>query len=293
MKPRPSERRRLRARAEAKINWTLEVLGKRPDGFHEIRSVMQTISLADEITLESAHHLALAVDGPAADGVSETDNLVLAAARAFPEELARQPVRIHLTKHIPAAAGLGGGSSDAATTLGLLRLIWRMAYSQDFIDRAACLGSDVPFFLRGGAALVGGRGERTTRIATRATVPLVLVTPPLSLARKTAAMYAMLEPTDFSSGEASDRLADKLRRGGVPTADDYVNAFDRHADHAFPGLVAYREALVRATGARPMLAGAGPSLFAIVEHPDEAVASLRARGIVAWSAQTTVHTIQP
>jgi 4-diphosphocytidyl-2-C-methyl-D-erythritol kinase len=165
--------------AHAKINLTLDVLGRRPDGYHELRSVMQTVSLADELTVEAAPHLSLEVDRdgsspPGHAGVPEgRANLVWRAA----EELRRRRgyqggARLRLCKRIPAAAGLGGGSSDAAATLLSLNALWGLRCSRaDLVEVAAALGSDVPFFLWGGTALVSVRGERVQPLLLPAHVP--------------------------------------------------------------------------------------------------------------------------
>lgn len=258
------------AQAPAKINWTLEVLAKRGDGYHEVRSVMQTLLLADTLELRFAPTYQLTVDGLEAAGVPEEGNLVTRAASSFPRDLAARPVAFHLTKNIPAAAGLGGGSSDAAAALRLLHRVWqpRPAIGRpDIREIAAALGSDVPFFLDGGVQLISGRGEIHEPLPTWGAVYLVVLTPPLYVERKTARLYAELTPNHYSSGEATLRLAAKLRNGGRPSAEDYVNVFDQVADKVFDGLDTYRHLLETLTGSRAMLAGAGPSLFAVVPGP--------------------------
>jgi 4-diphosphocytidyl-2-C-methyl-D-erythritol kinase len=174
-----------RTEAPAKINWTLEVLGKRPDGYHEIRSVMQTLSLKDTLELHPADRFSLTVDGPQAANAGNADeNFVTRAARSFPDLLERQPVAFRLTKRIPAAAGLGGGSSDAAAALRLLSDYWHIDDPKRLYEVAGALGSDVPFFLRGGVQLAAGRGEALVPLPSAELVSLVLLTPPLTLRAK-------------------------------------------------------------------------------------------------------------
>lgn len=258
----------LQTAAPAKINWTLEVLGRRGDGFHEIRSVLQTVSLADTLALRAASSLCLLVDGVEASPVELTENLISRAARLFPERLARDPMRFDLTKQIPAAAGLGGGSSDAAAALRLASTYWHLDDAEALHRAAAVLGSDVPFFLRGGAQLAAGRGDVLTPLPDPPPVSVLLTVPPLTVPNKTARLYAQLTPAHYSDGGATARLVDRIEHGFAPTADDYMNAFDAVADQVYPWLAEHRRALASVTGARVMLAGAGPSLFSVVGAAD-------------------------
>jgi 4-diphosphocytidyl-2-C-methyl-D-erythritol kinase len=154
-------------RAAAKVNLTLEVLGKRADGYHEIATVMQAVDLSDRITLDDADALELRSDS--ATVPSDASNLAWRAAAALREAARIETgVRIAVDKRIPVAAGLGGGSSDAAAVLIGLNRLWRLQWSIERLDEvAATLGSDVPFFLRGGAALARGRGEKVEALKGR------------------------------------------------------------------------------------------------------------------------------
>lgn len=151
-------------RSYAKINWALRVTGRRADGFHDLETVFQTISLHDELTFGLSTHLSLTCDDPSIP-VDET-NLVLRAAHA----VGAPPVAIHLHKRIPAGGGLGGGSSNAATTL--------LELGEDELPSLALsLGSDVPFFLLGGTAYATGRGEMLTPMPPMSGIPLLLALP--------------------------------------------------------------------------------------------------------------------
>src|SRR5213592_3595452 len=147
----------MRVASHAKINWSLRIIGKRADGFHDLETVFQTISLHDTLTFTPSGKLSLTCDDPSI-AVDET-NLVMRAARAA----GAPPVAIHLEKRIPAGGGLGGGSSNAATTLVTLAKMFAIDAPLDRI--ALELGSDVPFFLVGGRAHATGRGEVLTPLA--------------------------------------------------------------------------------------------------------------------------------
>lgn len=165
--------------ARAKINWSLNILGVRPNGYHELDMLMQQISLSDELVFEPADALSLTVGGAPGD---ESD-LVLKAARAL-AELARQRgmetsgARICLTKRIPSRAGLGGGSADCAETLKALNRLWNLNFPMEtLLELGAKLGADVPFCLTGGLARVSGVGERIEPLRNPPHCALVLITP--------------------------------------------------------------------------------------------------------------------
>lgn len=169
----------LRA-APAKLNLYLHVAGRRPDGYHVLDSLVAFAGVHDTIAAEKAQTLALAVDGPFAAALSaEADNLVLRAARALADAAGIRPqAAIRLTKRLPVASGIGGGSADAAATLLALSALWRVTPKPGALAKLALkLGADVPVCLRGTAALVGGIGDEIAPAPALPRVPLVLVNP--------------------------------------------------------------------------------------------------------------------
>ena len=265
----------MRLYAPAKINWTLEVLG-RPDsyrGYHEVRTIMQTVEPCDSLDIGPANGLQLEVEGRRE--VSE-DDLILRAAAALDEGGGRDAC-IRVSKRIPVAAGLGGGSSDAAAALRGLNELWRLGRSDaQLAEAGAGLGSDVPFFVYGGTALAEGRGERVTPLPEPPSAWLVLLAPPFQLPEKTKRMYAALTPADFSDGSRTEALAGRIRGGGQVDDSGLYNVFERVAYEVFAGLDAYRDALLTAGARRVHLAGSGPALFALGADED-AARSVRAR----------------
>jgi 4-diphosphocytidyl-2-C-methyl-D-erythritol kinase len=194
----------LDAEAPAKINRELRVGGRRADGFHEIRSRFCTIDLADRLEVEESERLEISCSGiPVPEG---GDNLVARAAKGLAEELGIEPrARIRLEKRIPAGAGLGGGSADAAVTLLLLSRLWEAPLPEEDLTRvAARLGSDVPFFLFGGEADVGGRGERVSPREDPPARELLLLVPPFSIA--TADVYAAYSRRTGGAARLPERL---------------------------------------------------------------------------------------
>ncbi len=263
----------LRLLAPAKVNLTFEVLGRRDDGYHEVRTVLQAVDLVDELTFNPADALTLDVE-PLGSAPTE-GNLVLRAADALRAATGtRAGAAIALTKRIPAAAGLGGGSSDAAAALLGLRRLWGVDIDDAALHEiAASLGSDVPFFLRGGTALGTGRGERLQALpAPREPHIVILESTDEAAAGKTARLYALLEARHHApDAPAADEVERRLRAGD-PLGDALHNAFDDVAGEAFPHHMAQREMFL-GDGARGVhLAGAGPAQFAL--FADEAEASM-------------------
>jgi 4-diphosphocytidyl-2-C-methyl-D-erythritol kinase len=189
----------LRTRAPAKINLSLEILGKRPDGYHDLRTVMASVSLYDELTITLTPCEAGAENYTAcADGV-DGDNLAAEAARLF--SVAGWSVHVDIEKRIPIGAGLGGGSSDAAA---VLRVLDGWAAETDgrrpLLQKIALqLGSDVPYCLHGGVCLAGGRGEMLTPLPPLPPCRILLCTPPVRVS--TAEMFAKFDPAKHKSFE--------------------------------------------------------------------------------------------
>ena len=188
----------LSAEAPAKINRELRVGPRRPDGFHEVRSRLCSIDFSDRLDVEESDRLDLSCSGVPipCDGT----NLVARAARALADRIGIAPgARIRLEKRVPAGAGLGGGSADAAVTLLLLSRLWRSRLRQEELSEvAARLGSDIPFFLHGGEADVAGRGERVTPLEDSPPTQLFLWIPPFSVS--TARVYAAYDRSETAAG---------------------------------------------------------------------------------------------
>ncbi len=299
----------LTATAPAKLNLTLEVLGRRDDGYHEIRSVVQTIDLCDRLTFEAASATEVSCTMP---GWSAEESLVMRAIDLASDETGRdRGVTIEIEKRIPLMSGLGGDSSDAAAVLLALDRLWQLGLSPEkLLDLAAQLGSDVPFFLSGsasggtaGTALMSGRGEQLAPLPSPAVTWAVVVLPPVARQPgKTARAYGRLEADDFTRGEHTERLAASLRSGDALDGELLYNAFERSAFAEASGSVSplplaeCRDAMLAAggTGTAVHLAGSGPGLFAVVaERPvAEALHSdLKRRGLRTYLAATLQHGI--
>ncbi len=254
--------------APAKVNLVLEVLGKDND-YHRISSIIQSIDLCDVLNFELDKEICFDCDEPSL----KRDNLVIRAARLLKESTkCDMGARIELRKHIPWGVGLGGGSSDAAATLLALNGLWGLGLPLSELVRLAFkLGSDVPFFVHKGTALVEKKGEKVTPLPSLPSSSFVLLVPPLpKVPGKTKHMYSSLRVADFTGGEFVEAALLSLRQGERPDPDVMFNVFERVAFDFFPELEKYRKTLQEAGAPRVYLAGSGPCLFAFFSETKEA-----------------------
>ena len=231
----------MQIRAYAKINWALRVTGKRADGYHDIETLFQTVSLHDTLTIDPARSLSLTCSDPAIP--TDDRNLVIRAAKA-----AGLVARIHLEKRIPAGGGLGGGSSDAAAVL---------AFADQFdLQVALSIGSDVPFFVRGGTQYATGRGEVLTPLPKVAPVPLLLLIPDERVS--TAAAYASLRRSSPPLGVGLYRrmIADDL----LSHASELVNDFEDAIFARIPRLHTLKTRLYECGAAWAAMSGSGSTI---------------------------------
>ena len=252
----------VRLRAPAKLNLTLEVLGRRPDGYHEVRMVLQAVDLADRLELEEAETVSLEVSPPGA--VPMEGNLVLAAAELLRREVGvRTGARIRLTKGIPVSAGLGGGSSDAAATLLGLQRLWGLDLAEErLLEMAARLGSDVPFFIRGGTAVGAGRGQELTPLPTPGGLYAVIIALSDDTgSQKTARLYDHITPDLYADGARTEEVVRRIR-SGEPLEGALFNVFDALAHLRSSSAVAD---LLAAGAGEAHLTGTGPAVYALAE----------------------------
>src|SRR5271156_1460298 len=271
-------RRSLRIPAFAKINSCLHIIAKRPDGYHELRTIFQTISLRDTV------HFSLKNDSDSFSMLLTCDdstlsvgpeNLVFRAAMAFKKEFGfRGNLVVHLEKKIPVARGLGGGSSDAAATLiGLMRLTETTLPLAKMIKLAASLGADVPFFLFGGRALAVSRGDEIYPLPDQPKRSVVVVSPKgIGVSTKDAYEWASAELTKDSEPHKLFRFCALCwSRQGSRLSNDFESpVFRRH-----PRLEEIRAGLLKRGAADAALAGSGSAVFGIFRNPAQARRSAR------------------
>lgn len=266
----------LRLAAPAKINLFLEVVGRRTDGYHELVTCMAPLAWADELTFTAADQLSLTCDDPSLP--LDANNLVLKAALALQHHVAtNQGAAICLTKRIPSPAGLGGGSSDAATTLRGLNQLWNTPLSDSkLMNLAARIGSDVPFFLAQSWAWCRGRGEQVAAFKSGISIPLLLVCPLVGLS--TAAVYQSLKAPSLDVGKQQARsessMVEAIRMSNLELiGKELFNSLQPPAERCLPLVGELRQLFEQAasqglcTGS--LMSGSGSSYFAVCRSRKE------------------------
>ena len=273
--------------ARAKLNLTLEVLGRRPDGYHETASIMQTLELADSVNVAPSESLEVTCSVPDLEG--ET-NLAWKAADLLRRETGvTQGALISIDKTIPVSAGLGGGSSDAAATLVGLNSLWGLGLSYDELRvLGAELGSDVPFLVEGGTAIALGRGERVRPLPTTDLPWFVLAFPKSSRPDKTAFMYRSITEDSFTRGGLTRKLEARIRNGSDIPPQFLFNAFDTVARAVEPEVDRCWSDMYSAGAREIHVSGSGPTVYAAIDRKEIATAvHLVMEKIKGWPAVVT------
>jgi 4-diphosphocytidyl-2-C-methyl-D-erythritol kinase len=269
----------VRVPAYAKVNLRLDVLGRRADGYHELRTIFQTISLHDILVLETKREpgidLSIAGNSQLAEEPGR-DNLVYRALEEIGREIGSQRgVRAVLTKRIPVGRGLGGGPSDAAAALlGLLRLAGKRIEAARLMEIASGLGADVPFFLHGGCALGVGRGNEIYPLPDGARRQ-VLVISPHEIAVPTKDAYQWLSE-ELTNREDPTKLMRFCALCWSPQGGALSNDFEAAVFPRFPRLAAIKRELLQFGAAEASLAGSGSAVFGVYQHPAKARRAARA-----------------
>ncbi len=256
----------MRVSAHAKINLHLRILGKRPDGFHNLETIFQEITLCDELTIRTSLDTDVRLTCSRADIPMDESNLVVRAAQLLHTVSGRhRGCHIDLLKKIPAGAGLGGGSSDAAATLMALNQLWELNLPlQRLAELAAHLGSDVPFFLTGGIALASGRGERLTTLPHTPHYTGVLLCPPLHVSTR-----EVYEAGNFplTKSRKNDTFIDvkKLVHAPERWQEHFYNDLESVVFQQHPDLQRWLEQLSDAGAFYVRMSGSGSSLYGLFE----------------------------
>lgn len=257
----------LHLRSFAKINWLLRILGKRPDGYHEVFTVLQTISLCDDLTFDLRDDGEITLSCDNSEIPTNGINLIVKAGLALKERLkCRFGAEVKLTKRIPAKGGLGGASSNAAAALLALNTLWRSELSiDDLIPIAASLGADVPFFLIGGHALGTGTGTHVSALPDAPKRHLIVVTP--NAAVSTATAYASLNAASLTTPESASILSSSLAEEISADSRQWPlkNDFEGVIFEIEPEIERVKAALLEAGARGALLAGSGSSVFGVFD----------------------------
>ncbi|ABO65426.1 MULTISPECIES: 4-(cytidine 5'-diphospho)-2-C-methyl-D-erythritol kinase [Geobacillus] len=258
---------RLSVKAPAKINLSLDVLYKRPDGYHEVKMVMTTIDLADRIEL---------IPLPGEDAIrvvsqnrfvpDDSRNLAYQAAQLLKETFSiREGVAISITKHIPVAAGLAGGSSDAAATLRGLNKLWKLGLSvHELAELGAQIGSDVAFCVYGGTAVATGRGEIITPISSPPPCWVVLAKPPIGVS--TAEVYRNLQLEHVNHPDVDAMVGAIEQQDYAAICRSVGNVLEEVTLKKYPEVAHIKEQMRRFGADAVLMSGSGPTVFGLIEH---------------------------
>jgi len=271
--------------AFAKLNLYLEVLGRREDGYHDIRSLMVTVGLADTVRIRDARS-GLSVVAGAAGVPSGPENLCWKAAEALRIRAGvRRGAEISLVKRIPVAAGLGGGSSDAASTLAGLSRLWGLGLTEmELTDVAADVGSDVPFFVRGGLQLAEGRGEKLTPLEGLPKAWFVIAAPELEVSAAWAYAAAKMQLTSATHVTRMTLLSTRLDAVGV--AEILRNDLESGVEKSHPAVGRLKAALLAQGAVGSLMSGSGPAVFGVARDKTSATAmasAVRSAGVSAFA----------
>ncbi len=263
----------LQYRSYAKINLYLDVLDKRPDGYHNIETVFQTVDLWDALSFEEAP-CEISLECVGAELPCDSTNLVYRAALLLRNHAGvRQGVRMRLEKHIPVAAGLAGGSGNAAAALIALNALWRMDLPEAKLAELALeLGSDVPYCLQGGAKAATGRGECLEALPLPPPMWFVLVHPPIAVSTRSiyTSPYLVrnLEPALDGRTPSFRRALERLEAGDIAGA--VFNRMETAAFRHYPPLQAIKERLLEAGCSAAAMSGSGPTMFGVCHSEAQA-----------------------
>ncbi len=278
----------------AKVNLGLRVLGVRPDDYHEVETWMQQVDLFDRVWISPGGR-SIRVTSNSSSAPSGRENLAYRAAAALRKAAGGRVLgaRIHLEKNIPAGAGLGGGSGNAAVVIWALNRLWKLGLSNSSLSGiAAGIGSDVPFFLAGPAAFCRGRGELVLRRKPLQSGLFLLVKPPYSLS--TAKVYGWMRKK-LKNEKRPSRIGRRSKRLN-PTV--YCNDLENVVFELYPQLRECRDALIASGAGRALMSGSGPTVWGLFRRKVDAMAAAdefgrRRRWMVRLASPLTVSTLAP
>lgn len=287
--------RRVVLKAYAKINWALDVLGKRPDGYHDVEMVMQSVDLWDAVILEEKDDgisIKCSMDGLPVDETNTAYRAAVLIKKRFGIE---KGIQVELIKNIPVAAGLAGGSADAAAVLVGLSRMWRLNLSKgELMELAGIVGSDVPFCVVGGTALAKGRGEDITALPPAQGIWLVLITPDQRIS--TAEVYGKLDLNKVHARPDIAGMVNSLhQRDFKGIARNMVNVLEEITVELCPQIKAIEEDIMRQGAVGCCMSGSGPTVYGLFEDEHaarKAYAALKQRHSYCFVVKTVSLGVQ-
>ncbi len=268
---------RISRKAYAKINLGLDVLRRREDGYHELKMIMQTVAICDDLLFERTEEPGIEIRIDSAELPAGSDNLIWRAADLLLRERGiERGVRVTLTKRIPIAAGMAGGSADAAATMHGLNELYQMGYSLEELQRLGVkLGADIPYCLAGGTMLSEGIGEILTPLPAPPACFLVVAKPDINVS--TAFVYGNLHADRLTYHPDIDGMAEALRAGNLKGITDRLgNVLETVTAREYPVIERIKELLRRMGAENALMSGSGPSVFGIFRERGQAESAAQA-----------------
>lgn len=252
--------------AYAKINLTLELLGKLPDGYHGISSIMQQIGLYDELEFNKSNHIKVLCDEP----IPEEQNIVYKTMMLLKSRYSTgKGAIIKVNKKIPIGAGLGGGSSDAAAAIKGLNRLWELNLSEiEMVKIASNMGMDVPFFIIGGTCHATGKGNIVKKLKDIPKLNLLLVNPGFKVNTKDA--YSWVEESDCGAKFKTDKMLKAINRGNAEEIGKLMhNDFERIVYERYPVIGKIKNEIMKNKAVNALMSGSGSSVFGIFDSLDK------------------------
>lgn len=287
---------KIELRALGKINLGLDVLGRRDNGYHDVRMVMQTVYLYDQIRITKISEPQIRLKTNLYYLPVNENNLAYKAARLLMDEFGiREGVLINLEKHIPVAAGMAGGSSNAAAVLyGMNRLFELGLSEQDLMERGVTLGADVPYCIMRGTMLAEGIGEKLTPLPAMPKCHLVIAKPPINVSTKM--VYEKLDSHTITEHPDIDGIIDGLKQENLrQVADRMGNVLEKVTAESYPVIGQLKQMMLEHGALNAMMSGSGPTVFGIYEDKGtakKAAAQIKRTGLAKQVYVTNVHNVR-
>lgn len=286
---------RIQLKALGKINLGLDVLGRRENGYHDVRMIMQTVYLYDEVTLEKREAPGITVASNLVFLPTDENNIAFRAAKILLDEFGeKHGVSITLKKHIPVAAGMAGGSADAAAVLfGMNRLFgWKLS-EKELMERGVSLGADVPYCIMRGTALAEGIGEKLTRLPAMPKCHILIAKPPISVSTKM--VYEKLDSSSIVDHPDIDGIIEGLRAKDITrVAGSMGNVLESVTEKQYPVITKIKEEMLSGGAMNAMMSGSGPTVFGLFKERSMAkktAEQIQQKGFARQIYTTTIHNV--
>jgi len=284
---------KLELKALGKINLGLDVLGRRENGYHDVRMVMQTLYLYDNVTLQKKSAPGIEIDSNLFYLPNDEDNIAWKAAKLLIDEFdIKDGIRIHLDKHIPVAAGMAGGSSNAAAVLYGMNQMFRLGLSQkELMERGVKLGADVPYCIMRGTVLAEGIGEKLTPLPPMPKCQILIAKPPISVSTKL--VYEKLDSHEIEDHPDIDGIIDGLKAHDIEkVASSMGNVLEKVTIEEYPVIEQIKNVMKEQGALNAMMSGSGPTVFGIYDSKEKArkaAAKIREKQLAKQVYVTGIH----